>query len=560
MPTLVLVEGFEHQTASVDRFGGAVDKGIFSIIDTASRITFDTTDKRSGAAALKITQNGTNSSRAILGHPSTAILVVSLYFRIVSAPSVQSRLLEGGTIEAGVEIATDGTIRLRQSGGSIQTGPNVADGEWHRLDYLLNRTATTHTCDWEVDGVAQTQSTRTGQTAGATTVNFALGSFATTNTMTVWFDDLVISATSGDYPLGPHKVLSSVPMDDGTHNAGTDGMEDTAGADINGTTVEAWPLMDEWPAGSDRVQQNGTGTGEYAEVLFEDATETTIWAVVGFAALSSATTTANNGTTRVVDVDGTTLTNIYAGDMSSTAPHYRRALVAVPGGGSWDQTKFNGLKVRVGFSSDGSPIPYWNSLLLQYAVPEVPGLEVASAAHAQTADGVALTQVHVLAISSGAHAQVADNLTLEAPSGANLVVDAASHAHAAGSPAVTQVHVLVVQSAAHAQTSTSPALTQVHVLVISAAAHDHAAAVLALTQVYPSVIEVSDGEHGHAAGLLVLTQVHQLAVQLASHAQMVEPVHMYRLGGGHIGRAVSHGTFFGLKNRKRVRLDKEQDR
>lgn len=37
-------------------------------------------------------------------------------------------------------------------------------------------------------------------------------------------------------------------------------------------------------------------------------------------------------------------------------------------------------------------------------------------------------------------------------------------------------------------------------------------------------------------------------------------VHTNRLGGGHIGRAVSHGTFFGLKNRKRVRLDKEQDR
>jgi hypothetical protein len=56
--------------------------------------------------------------------------------------------------------------------------------------------------------------------------------------------------------------------------------------------------------------------------------------------------------------------------MSETVLHFRTASIAVPGGGAWDQTKFNGVKARVGFSGNVATVPRWSALMLQYAVPE----------------------------------------------------------------------------------------------------------------------------------------------------------------------------------------------
>jgi hypothetical protein len=111
-------------------------------------------------------------------------------------------------------------------------------------------------------------------------------------------------------------------------------------------------------------------------VTFADsAANKTIWGVEGQAALFSSGTLANDGTTRIVDSAGTTLTDIYAGDMSETSLHYRRAIITAPGGG-WTAANFNGLKARVGLSSDVIDVPRWAALMLQYAAvdaaPQVP--------------------------------------------------------------------------------------------------------------------------------------------------------------------------------------------
>jgi hypothetical protein len=267
-------------------------------------------------------------------------------------------------------VNTSGQLQARiTAGGPLQTySPSIADNVYHRLDAHVDSSGTTWTLSWSVDGVAQTDSTEGGHSAsdsGRCRVGAQDGS--TTGTLTIIVDDLVMSATAGDYPIGPHSVYALLPNADGTHNAGTNTIEDNAGTDI--VSPNAFPLMDEWaPNTTDYVQQSAIGTGNYAEVGFQDSSDATVWGVEAIAALFSAGTNANSATTRIVDSTNATLVDVYAGDMSETSLHYRRAIVPAPGG-TWDAGELSGVKARVGFASDVIDVPRWSALMLQYAVP-----------------------------------------------------------------------------------------------------------------------------------------------------------------------------------------------
>jgi hypothetical protein len=228
-----------------------------------------------------------------------------------------------------------------------------------------------------VDGTAQTTSSLSGQTAAVmTSVRF--GSGAASHTATCWYDDVVISYTSADHPIGAHKVLSLVPNADGTDSGGTN-------FTLTGGTTN-WEVLDEWPADTTTYIAQTTASGtSYREVQFGDTTETTIWGVHGYLAYFAAGTAANNGTTRIVDSSGNTLTDIFSGDMSESSLFYKSAIIAAPGG-SWTQAGLNGVKGRVGFSTDVSPNPRWSALLLQYAVPEASGPTTITRTHSVDAD------------------------------------------------------------------------------------------------------------------------------------------------------------------------------
>ena len=54
--------------------------------------------------------------------------------------------------------------------------------------------------------------------------------------------------------------------------------------------------------------------------------------------------------------------------MGVTALGYKLAMVSA-GAGAWTTAMLNALIARVGYSSDVSPVPYWDALLLEYDVP-----------------------------------------------------------------------------------------------------------------------------------------------------------------------------------------------
>ena len=70
----------------------------------------------------------------------------------------------------------------------------------------------------------------------------------------------------------------------------------------------------------------------------------------------------NNGKTSVFD--GSNETVVYSGSMNTTSLSYKAAVIG-PTGGSWTRSELNGLAARVGYSSDTSPMPYWNALMVE---------------------------------------------------------------------------------------------------------------------------------------------------------------------------------------------------
>jgi hypothetical protein len=85
----------------------------------------------------------------------------------------------------------------------------VTLNQWYRIDMLADRTGTTWTLDWQVDGVTQTQATKSGQVAGQAWSRFDLygGDSADAHGNSFDHDDVIVSVTSGDYPLGEVQVI-----------------------------------------------------------------------------------------------------------------------------------------------------------------------------------------------------------------------------------------------------------------------------------------------------------------------------------------------------------------
>jgi hypothetical protein len=54
--------------------------------------------------------------------------------------------------------------------------------------------------------------------------------------------------------------------------------------------------------------------------------------------------------------------------MSQTGLQYKSAVVT-PALATWNQAAVNGLVARVGYSTDSVPNPYWDSMVLEVAVP-----------------------------------------------------------------------------------------------------------------------------------------------------------------------------------------------
>lgn len=365
--TPVYVEGWEHGVLSV------AGLGIVEVI-TGSGMSINSTGSyvRTGTYSLKAVGTSGETSvdcPSLTGSPT--IIVGCLYFLWHTLPNIPITF-------ARVYVPVGSTVRIcfdpadqKVYGRFTSDGPKanvvLAQDTWYRIDFKGDVSANPSKIDLQVNGVAAAQTTF----AQAATYfqGLVLGLIEISPTISsgeIYIDDVILSVTSAQYPIGSEKVTKLSPNAEGTHNSGTV-IKDQAGNVINGTTYTANDKLNSIPIGdaTKYIEQTGTGTGNYAEVGFGDTAETTIYGVMAFLAYKSANTQSNNGQARIRDGAGQE-TTIYSGDMSETSNQYKSKLVTVPVAG-WSQTTVNALLGRVGYSSDANPVPYWLDVVLQVA-------------------------------------------------------------------------------------------------------------------------------------------------------------------------------------------------
>lgn len=382
MPTtLKLVDGFEHQVPVVGQnFGGASGTSVFSgsLPPGGSYVA-----GRLGGSALRLNSVASITSwLKLIAAPLPTTPVVSLYIKLETLPAADCQIFDIGETAVGTHAPrfyyraagrcfNISAIPGLQASG-IDVGPTLTADRWYRIDMRADyRTNFLFKYDISVDGGPNLHFEKAHANAADSCDGIVFGNddgASGAKTFAAQYDDFILSAAFDDYPIGPHRVIALNPTSDGTHNPGTNTIEDNAGADIGAVT--AFNLMDEWPPNtSDYVQQAANGSN-YAEVLFEDMALSDIpWGVTAYMSGFASTATALTGaTSRIVSDLGVNLGDIFAGDMSDTALNYVHKTYAGP----WTPTLVNALRARVGFATDVSAsVPRWTALQLHVALSDI---------------------------------------------------------------------------------------------------------------------------------------------------------------------------------------------
>jgi hypothetical protein len=236
----------------------------------------------------------------------------------------------------------------------------VSASTWYVIDLRYDMRNNPNLADWRINGVAQTQVSRA---AAATTANgFGLGSTTNPSVYTANFDDIFVANQATAYPVGDGKIIGLVPNGVGTHSGATNFRND------DGTAIDAnsWQRLDEVPMTSITYyvrQQANSGTS-YLEFGLGNTTETCIREISAVLAYHGASNAANNGKGSIFD--GATESIMFSGDMGSNTIRYAN-VIATPASAPWSQTTVGGLLARVGYSTDTSPNPYWDAIMLEVA-------------------------------------------------------------------------------------------------------------------------------------------------------------------------------------------------
>ena len=214
------------------------EAGNIEEIDASSgTCSVQSTTKRTGTYALKVSPTGSSTGFGIIGTSAAtglttganiATAYVRFYFYYVTKPASGSeeifRARAGSLLKATVKIDSTGKIIFADSAGTSQTGATILSANtWYRIETKITTSAST--TDWEVkiDGVSELLGSNFGAmnllASNHTRWNFgkSVDSIAH-NTVEFYYDDILISDSA--YP-GAGACLVAVPSSSGTYQTGT---------------------------------------------------------------------------------------------------------------------------------------------------------------------------------------------------------------------------------------------------------------------------------------------------------------------------------------------------
>jgi len=374
MATPVWITGFEHGVASTN--GGGLTGGIVGSASVQGTV------KRSGNYALEFDTTGGDAACGFYAPysppASETDLVGRFYVRWDTEPSAEETFLY---IPLGIgdcyfdySPATH-KIGCYITGVSITWNNEVLSTEtWYRVDFHLDVSSNPNIVDFTVaeDGqsgtAAQHSATRAADTLFTSVVFRPY--CPDSNTRKMYWDDIILSLTPGDYPIGAGEVIGLSPDADGTHNNAGGDIQDNDSNVIDGSTHYAYTHLDSVPLSdtTDHIQQETNDDTAYVEVTFPDISASSVNGAMGVLAYYSATAAANEGACYTVDSEATE-TAIWGDsttqqDYSEETVFYKSAVITEPSG-TWDDAEVDALKIRLGHSGDANPDPYWVNVMIE---------------------------------------------------------------------------------------------------------------------------------------------------------------------------------------------------
>lgn len=347
---------------------------IYIPIASGSEPTFNTTIKRTGARSLKVIDDQASTVFAT----SSTLKVIRVYVYFETLPG---DIFICGFSQVGIYFkSSDSSLYTGSSTGSLgATGYPVSIERWYCIDLQINSVANPWLTDAKINGNSLGQHSRAVASAGLTEFRMAGA-----NASPVYYDDLIISHTTADYPIGNGKVLPFTVTGDGNHNiAGTaDFTRTLTGTDILNATTTAYQLIDDIPlesgASVDWINMvappNAT---DYVECVFGPssgaAPVVAPRAVEVIAGIHQAGTGTGNMEIRMND--NGTLNTLYTATTVAgvTTVIYKRKHYAanIANGGAWTIASgagnFNNLRMRFGSPAavDANPDQYLDCIMIE---------------------------------------------------------------------------------------------------------------------------------------------------------------------------------------------------
>ncbi len=331
--------------------------------------SFTTSSPLSGARSLS---GGYANTNATFG---AGIWVFHFKAKFSSLPS--------GNRQIG-SIGGNGGVAFRASDSSIvtcdgvatlgTTGVAVTTGVTYSIDVSIDTTANPHIINANVDGTACSQ--LSNAVAAVTTAQaLYIGFHNGTGIGAGLYDDVLLSLTSADYPLGAGHVDAFIPTSDGTHNvAGASDFERTlTGVDITNATTDAYQLIDDAPleSGASVDWQNMVAPPnqtDYVECVFGPAPGVSTPTVAPLAVEIIAgyhQAGTGLGTMGIEIWRGVVSFGLYYGIAKAgvTSVNYATAQY----GGSSTLSQFNDLRVRFGSVNaiDANPDQYFDCVMIE---------------------------------------------------------------------------------------------------------------------------------------------------------------------------------------------------
>lgn len=367
--------------------------------------SYSTSTVRTGLRSLRI--NPTSGS----AYASTGFAIVSsqnviarAYIRFATLPGSDTRIFYNLSTGVGIHFkSSDSKLYTGQSNGTVfnlgATGVAITTGIWYCLDLQLDCDQNPHLIDGKVDGTALGQYSNSA--AAATINDLYFGDQSGTRTYDLYVDDVLLSYTPADYPLGAGKVDHFIPTADGTHNvAGSaDFKRGAAGTDILNSTTDAYLLVQKEPLAN---QQTTPPTNSYISAIAPPNDTDYVEIVIGTGTGVSTPTTApravevyvqtaqsatQSGSYKLNLVDNGTVglikEQVGVGGVTNVLGSRKHFDIA-PSGAVWKigagNGNFNDLRIRF-YSADAAPDQYFVGAMIEAEFAEGGGPPPASYSH-----------------------------------------------------------------------------------------------------------------------------------------------------------------------------------